>query len=168
MLWYSWSGSELSARRHNDLQVVSKASTACLLGLTSGHHSKFFEWASHAILICEPPRSCDPLLKSINDVPAVSSRSRANYLQRNAAMDTSIRSSWGATSLAIVKPQISTRPRSLNPSYSTNVLYQHIIEWGRAHCHSTLAQLYCWAEARIKIVRMTLTIKLDGIDVVFN
>ena len=55
-----------------------------------------------------------------------------------------------------------TRPRSLNPSYSTNVLYQCIIECGRAHCHLTLVQLYSWAEARIKIARMTLTNKLDG------
>ena len=28
--------------------------------------------------------------------------------------------------------------------------------------------VYCWAEARVKIARMTLTIKLDGIGVVFN
>ena len=33
---------------------------------------------------------CEPLLKSTNYVSAVGSRSQANYLQRNAAMDDSI------------------------------------------------------------------------------
>jgi len=121
-LWCSWSDSELSARRNNVSQFVSKASTASLLGLPSGHHARFFEWASHAIVIQEIWRSYEPLLKSINDVPVVSGRSRANYLQRNAAMDTSIRRFWGVIGLANVKPQMRTRPRSLNPSCSTGAL----------------------------------------------
>ena len=139
-LWCSWSHSEHSAFGNHVSQVDSKLSTACLLGLTCGHHSKFFEWTSHAILICKPPRSCNPLVKSMNDMPAASTRPRASYLQRNAATHTSVRSSWGATSFPNVKPQISTRPRSWNPSYWTNVLYEYIMEWSRAHCHSTLAQ----------------------------
>jgi len=54
-----------------------------------------------------------------------------------------------------------TRPWSLNPSYATTVRYQYFVERSRAHCHLTLAQLYLWAEARINIARMILTIKLD-------
>jgi len=99
----------------------------------------------------EPLRSCEPPLKIINYVPAVSRRSREM--------------------LPWIHPSDLLRCYRLCKCKSANAHAPTVLEsFDLDKCalpihqsrHSTLAQLYRWAKARIKSARMTMAIKLDG------